>query len=370
MRKIFMLLILVAIILPTNIVAGATNSTNQSEIISIKDSKKINELLDKRAKMLLKKNYEKLTEVDVDSVNKFDDAVIFINEMEEVEHLTLKNIDITFEPISAKENNDTTIVTGNLIQRFTWNEIDAESSFVDQVDVTLSDKEAKFNNLRKWKEDFDTVTKKMKANKEQQLLNSTGTKESKQEVNMLASSYTYNREVAKDYALQYAENRNTAYPSWDEDCTNFVSQALSQGGIQMYRDLTAGAYSPSWYLLKNGTTQEYMWSISWIQANELFKVLRTTSTIDTTIKSSAYDLVVGDVIQYDRTINTGINHTAIVTARYDTVSPYPIGLQKICLVSYHSTNRKNVSWDYYSTAYTSQGETVNVYFTHINDMQY
>ena len=66
---------------------------------------------------------------------------------------------------------------------------------------------------------------------------------------------SYNRELAVNYALKWALDRNPMYYNYDKiggDCTNFISQCLFAGARQMnyrkngwyYKD--ANVKSPSW----------------------------------------------------------------------------------------------------------------------------
>ncbi len=48
--------------------------------------------------------------------------------------------------------------------------------------------------------------------------------------NVYAGTYTYNRPAAVNYALTWCGGRNPNYVSFQEDCTNFVSQSLLAGG--------------------------------------------------------------------------------------------------------------------------------------------
>ena len=40
----------------------------------------------------------------------------------------------------------------------------------------------------------------------------------------------YNYQAMMDYAYNWAYGRNSAYPNYGNDCTNFVSQAMEAGG--------------------------------------------------------------------------------------------------------------------------------------------
>ena len=44
----------------------------------------------------------------------------------------------------------------------------------------------------------------------------------------------YNREAAVRYANTWWDSRNPAFPSFDVDCTNYISQCLLAGGAPMH----------------------------------------------------------------------------------------------------------------------------------------
>lgn len=44
-------------------------------------------------------------------------------------------------------------------------------------------------------------------------------------------SSEYDREAAVSYALKYAEKRNPDYPNLENNCTNYISQCLLEGGL-------------------------------------------------------------------------------------------------------------------------------------------
>ena len=101
----------------------------------------------------------------------------------------------------------------------------------------------------------------------------------------------YDREAAVRYADTWWDSRNPAFPSFDVDCTNFISQCLLAGGAPMhgYPNRTSG-----WWL-QGGT-----WSFSWSVAHSLRWYLATSKKgLTATQVSSAEQLGLGDVIAYD-----------------------------------------------------------------------
>ena len=70
---------------------------------------------------------------------------------------------------------------------------------------------------------------------------------------------SYNRSAAVQYANQHALSPNTPwYPVFGEDCTNFVSQAVYNGGFPMVYGT-----SPSWWEHSSYNTHTGIWSYSW-----------------------------------------------------------------------------------------------------------
>ncbi len=67
----------------------------------------------------------------------------------------------------------------------------------------------------------------------------------------------YNREKAVEYAYKWWNNRNPVFFNFDDfggDCTNFISQCLYYGGIDMNI-----VNSPFWFY-KNSYNRSYSWT--------------------------------------------------------------------------------------------------------------
>lgn len=162
----------------------------------------------------------------------------------------------------------------------------------------------------------------------------------------------YDREEAVAYARQWWNGRNPAFPSFTDDCTNFISQCLYAGGAPM-----RGAQDRStgwWMQPENG-----IWSFSWTVAHSLRWYLETSKRgLTATRVYSPTELEIGDVIAYDFTGNDRIDHTTIVTSIRGGV-PY---------VHAHTSNSADRPYHYRdSTAATPQ---MRYYYFHISDNFY
>ena len=101
----------------------------------------------------------------------------------------------------------------------------------------------------------------------------------------------YNREAVYEYAKKWAYGRNPKYYNFDPvggDCTNFVSQCIYAGGIQMNYDRNNG-----WYYIDGNNK-----SPSWTGVEFLYSFLATNNNLgpkgeETTIEK----LEIGDVVQ-------------------------------------------------------------------------
>lgn len=154
----------------------------------------------------------------------------------------------------------------------------------------------------------------------------------------IASAGTYNHEAAKNYALKYAENPNWLwYRTYDQDCTNFVSQSLYAGGWSMIRYVSAP--EDAWFY-KNGYNAGVGYSYSWTVANDLFVFMSRHSGraefVGFSTQKPPYSskLKVGDIIQIDFERDGRIDHSLIITG---------YGSNGNLLVSGHSVTLKDES---------------------------
>lgn len=142
-------------------------------------------------------------------------------------------------------------------------------------------------------------------------------KEFKKEVKEASSQYmvsilggdpgagnVYNRQAAVSYARDWALARNTSkYPSYSEDCTNFVSQCVYAGAPVMNP-------ARGWYASMSGG------GLAWIQVLTFHDFITTNSPnvgpwAYTVSKSSAQ---IGDVIQLWKISAGKYNHSIIISS--------------------------------------------------------
>ena len=159
---------------------------------------------------------------------------------------------------------------------------------------------------------------------------------------------TYNREAAVAYARKWWNRANPAYPYFQVDCTNFISQCLRAGGAPMYGHPNR---SSGWWM--QGGTWSYSWSVAhslrWFMESSK-KGLRARRVMDPS------QLEIGDVIFYDFEGDGRINHSTIVTSMRRGV-PY---------VHAHTSNSADRPYQYEdSTAYTPN---ITYYFYNITEV--
>lgn len=153
----------------------------------------------------------------------------------------------------------------------------------------------------------------------------------------------YNRQVAVEYARKWWNSANPAYPTFQVDCTNFISQCLRAGGLKMsgYPDRAKG-----WWI------QGRNWSYSWSVAHALRWYLESSKQLARRVYSIA-ELKLGDIIFIDFEGDGRMNHSLIVTS-FINGEPY---------VHAHTSNSANRHYLYKdSSAYTPN---IQYYFYHI-----
>ncbi|MFD4758921.1 amidase domain-containing protein [Streptomyces sp. NPDC058439] len=129
------------------------------------------------------------------------------------------------------------------------------------------------------------------------------------------TSYNYGKIVS--YADKYWKNNNKAYRTYGNDCTNFVSQAMLAGG-----------WGPKGGALIQRTSNKYWFygpttfttSYTWAGAENWYWFAQKHSK-RTKILPSVWNLAASDVLQADWDKNGNIDHTMIVTKRYQG-TPY------------------------------------------------
>jgi len=170
------------------------------------------------------------------------------------------------------------------------------------------------------------------------------------------STHSYNREGAVNYALTHVVNYNPNYPSYDSDprfgdCTNFVSQALYEGGnVSMAFCSTSGPYCSTgsdgnlgWFF-----ESESFRASAWTHVGKFHEfVLDPIATQSAgwtegpegcEVDNIAY-LDIGDVIQYEWGDNDGEWDHAVIIVGFENGVP---------LIASHSENVGPELYTYFS----------------------
>ncbi|WP_413374699.1 amidase domain-containing protein [Alkalihalobacillus sp. 1P02AB] len=158
----------------------------------------------------------------------------------------------------------------------------------------------------------------------------------------------FNRIEAVRYAELWWNDYNPEYRKFTDNCTNFISQCMRAGGAPMrgYPNRSNG-----WWYQNNN------WSFSWSVAHS-FRWYLSGSTVGLRgqEKSSARELIPGDVICYDFDGDGVWQHNTIVVAKDFNGEP---------LVNAQTTNSRMRYWAYEdSTAWTPE---IKYKFFHILD---
>lgn len=190
------------------------------------------------------------------------------------------------------------------------------------------------------------------------------------------ASSGYSGTAAAQYADTYWSKYNRSYPSFANsggDCTNFVSQALFAGGIQMR---TSPTYSgnAAWYMIQS--RKSYSYSVSWVNAQDssifLSQYLTPGVTTGVTKVADVYgkapgelvsdgDAQPGDVVLYDWNNDGTFDHEAIVTASDgNTNSGGSVNYDE---VDAHTTNRYHAYWTL--AQYNTNWATTHIIVLHI-----
>ncbi|RSL30533.1 hypothetical protein D7Z54_25830 [Salibacterium salarium] len=148
--------------------------------------------------------------------------------------------------------------------------------------------------------------------------------------------FSYDRRAAVQYAEQWWDDYNPRYRTFTDNCTNFISQCLREGGAPMRGMPDRGK---GWWFGKQD------WSYSWAVAHS-FRWYLSSSTEGLTAKEieTATDLGLGDVICYDFNGDDRWQHSTIVTSFDGNGEP---------LVNAQTSNSRARYWKYEdSTAWT------------------
>jgi hypothetical protein len=181
------------------------------------------------------------------------------------------------------------------------------------------------------------------------------------------NSQIYNRGSAVNYAETYVYSRNPDYPLSSNagcdcnNCTNYLSQVLHNGGYPLRPDDYSGDASEWWY-----KPQDLSYSLTWSAADSLKWYVLTWAT-DFTMKPSVFDLQSGDFILLDLRENTppynpipdGIPDHASFVIGYGYTSVNQVDYTDGCggtytipqsietmLINQNCVDRHHVAWDY------------------------
>lgn len=181
----------------------------------------------------------------------------------------------------------------------------------------------------------------------------------------------YSGTAAAQYADTYWSTYNPAYPSFANkggDCTNFVSQALFAGGIQMRTSPTYGG-NAAWYMLQNH--RKFSYSVTWVNAQDVSVFLSqhlpgVTKIADVYGVSPSQvvsdgDAQPGDVVLYDWNNDGIFDHESIVTASDGTTNAD--GSTNYDEVDAHTTNREHAYWTL--AQYNTTWATTHIIVLHI-----
>jgi len=161
---------------------------------------------------------------------------------------------------------------------------------------------------------------------------------SNKKINSLSISYytyyTYNRENAAWYGWYYALTPNPDFRYFDEDCTNFISQAVWYGNWPMV------GWWPNKYFTSVWWYSFYDWQgQSWTWTSATYWWWFTHDRPRGYLTNNFCNLQKGDIVQADWNLDGYIDHSMIVT--------YKNGCD--VRVSYHTDNHRNRSiWEIYS----------------------
>lgn len=185
----------------------------------------------------------------------------------------------------------------------------------------------------------------------------------------------YNGPNAAKYADADAITGNRAFPTFGNDCTNFVSQAVHAGGFSYVGGTSETSGSQWWIRHDINALGVGVWNYShtWSVANDYrnFLILRYPGGIDegwahgsSTANYTPNSMVTGDVLFYDWGQGEGVSHAAIQVGIGTDPGSGWVGNY----VDQHSTNRRHAFWSL--KPYNVHWSTTTVRFEHIATNNY
>lgn len=177
----------------------------------------------------------------------------------------------------------------------------------------------------------------------------------------VSSALAFSGTGARDYANRWATARNSNYPNFGSDCTNFVSQALHSGGGYPYTNY--GSYnSNAWWVSWNGLWFSY--TNSWSVTNSLrtFLILDYPGGWDWGFQpvQPSNQALYGDVFFYDWQGDGSYEHASMEVAYSGTDANSGWSGN---LIDQHTTDRYHAIWHlwpYNSNRYTTKIDLIHV----------
>lgn len=184
----------------------------------------------------------------------------------------------------------------------------------------------------------------------------------------VSNVYAYDGSTAAGYADRYSLNPNSgSYPVFDDDCTNFVSQAVNYGGYSMVGDGQSPTDDHNWYMDPCPICGGYTWSNAWSVASWYYGFLGLDypggwnwGTASGTSTNSSSGLNVGDVLFFDWDNDGGIDHAAILVGN----GTDPDSGWSGDLADEHTTNRYHAFWSL--CPYNSMANSTVITLEHID----
>jgi hypothetical protein len=195
------------------------------------------------------------------------------------------------------------------------------------------------------------------------------------------TALAYNRGNADAYADKWATSTNSNYPTYGEDCTNFVSQALSAGGYPFI-----GSQPCPWCNSSDDSQWWGYWFLghwfhtnSWAVAGDLYNFQiehYPGGWLEETVNDSQSDywanydnvnMIGGDVLFFDLGTGAGIDHAAFqVWSGYSQIATNYYGSAWYGdLSDQHSPGQLHNTWSHLPT--NGNWATTTIYEVHIDD---
>jgi hypothetical protein len=178
----------------------------------------------------------------------------------------------------------------------------------------------------------------------------------------------YNGNQAANYADTWATSRNTNFPVFGNDCTNFVSQSVNHGGFSVVNFGQAPSSSNSWWL-KWVPAGGFTWSLSWPVTANYYNFLiadspggigEGISPGNTAVNYTPNSVVTGDVLFYDWGQGEGLSHATIQVG----IGTDPGSGWYGNYVDEHTNDRYHMFWS--GWPYNANAATTTIYFMHID----